>query len=102
MARYKMVAFSNAVEGRDEDFNQWYDQQHIKDVLAIPGVVSAERFTCVGEGAQKYMAIYEVETDDLSAVMAELGKRPGTDVMPISDAVDFSSGSVGFWQPYAK
>lgn len=99
MARYKLVAFSNAAEGREADFNQWYDGQHMPDVLAIPGMVSAQRFACVGEGPHKYMAIYEIETEDLGALLAEFGKRPGTDLMPISDALDFSTAQVGFWQP---
>lgn len=99
MARYRLVAFSNAAEGREDDFNQWYEGQHMPDVLAIPGFVSAERFTCVGEGPHKYMAVYEIETDDFAGMMAEFGKRPGTDQMPISDALDFTSAQVGFWQP---
>lgn len=38
MARYKLVAFSNAAGGQDAEFNAWYDGQHMPDVLAIPGV----------------------------------------------------------------
>lgn len=99
MARYKLVALSNAAEGRDDDFNTWYDEQHVPDVLAVPGVVSAERFICASGGPHKYMAIYEIETDDLGSVLAEFGKRPGTDLMPVSDALDFSTAQVAFWQP---
>ncbi|MBB4615040.1 DUF4286 family protein [Novosphingobium taihuense] len=102
MARYKLVAFSNAAEGRDDDFNTWYDQQHLPDVCAIPGFISAERFVCAGEGPHKYMAIYEIETDDFEGMLAEFAKRPGTDLMPISDALDFTTAQVGFWQPAKK
>lgn len=99
MAKYKLVAFSNAAEGREAEYNTWYDGQHMPDVLNIPGFISAERFTCVGDGPHRYMAIYEIETDDLGAVLAEFGKRPGTDLMPISDALDVGTAQVGFWQP---
>lgn len=101
MARYKLIAFSNPVDGREDDFNQWYENQHLPDVVAVPGFVSGERFACVGEGPHKYMAIYEIETDDLPAVLAEFGKRPGTELMPVSDALDFGTAQVGFWQSVA-
>lgn len=99
MARYKLVAFSNAAPGCEGEFNDWYDQQHMPDVLAIPGFISAERYVSVGEGRHKYMAIYEIETEDLGALLEDFGKRPGTELMPISDALDVQSGLVGFWQP---
>lgn len=99
MARYKLVALSNAVEGRDEDYNQWYQNQHMSDVLSVPGFVSCERLQCIGEGAHRYLAIYEIETDDIGAVMAEFGKRPGTDLMPVSDALDMQTVHMAFWQP---
>ncbi|NBB51166.1 hypothetical protein GVN24_23065 [Rhizobium sp. CRIBSB] len=102
MARFKLVALSNAVEDRDEEFNHWYDKQHLPDVMSVPGFVSAERLTCLGEGQHRYMAIYEIETDDIGSVLAEFGKRPGTDLMPLSDALDLSTAQIGFWQPMVK
>ena len=102
MARYRLVALSNSVEGRDEEFNHWYDTQHLPDVMSVPGFVSAERLTCLGNGPHRYMAIYEIETDDIGAVLAEFGKRPGTDLMPLSDALDVSTAQIGFWQPLGK
>ncbi len=99
MARYKLVALSNAAQGRDDDYNEWYNTQHMPDVLAVPGFVSAERLTCIGEGPHRYLAIYEIETDDIGAVLAEFAKRPGTDLMPVSDALDMSTVQIGFWQP---
>ena len=102
MARYKLVALSNAVEGRDEEFNHWYDTQHLPDVMAVPGFMSAERLTVLGDGPHRYLAIYEIETDDIAAVLAEFGKRPGTELMPLSDALDISTAQIGFWQPLVK
>ena len=31
-----MMVRSNAVAGRDEDYNRWYDEQHVPDLLATP------------------------------------------------------------------
>jgi hypothetical protein len=98
---YKLVALTNAVEGKDGEFGQWYDRQHIPDVLAVPGFISAERFILSGKGQHRYMTIYEIETDDLDAVKAELASRLGTDRMPITEAVDPTNTSATFWIPLA-
>lgn len=101
MTKYKLVAYTNSVSGKDEAFNAWYDKQHIRDVCAIPGILSAERMTCVGEGAHRYMTIYEIETDDIDGVMAELGQRAGTEAMPITDALDEATAAATVWRPMA-
>lgn len=90
--RYKFVVLTNAVEGREDEYNDWYTNVHLPDVLAIPGIVAAERFRLAPaqrSPAQpfKYLAIYEVETDDLPWVAAEIGRRAGTPAMVISDAM---------------
>ncbi|GAA0333099.1 hypothetical protein GCM10009087_49140 [Sphingomonas oligophenolica] len=101
MKRYKLVALTNAADGRDEEFGQWYDRQHIPDVLAVPGAVSAERFVIAGEGPHRYMTIYEIETDDLEAFKAELMSRAGTDRMVLTDAMDGTTTAAAFWEPLA-
>lgn len=101
MARYKLVAHSNAVAGREADFERWYESRHMPDMLAVPGFISAERFTAVGESPYQFLAIYEIESDDIFGTLAEIGKRAGTDAMPINDAIDTSQVSVVTWQPVA-
>lgn len=44
----------------EEDFNRWYDEEHVAERLSVPGFVSARRFRAV-EGAPKYLALYELE-----------------------------------------
>ncbi len=100
MARYKFIAQCNAVAGRERDFNTWYDTQHLPDMLKIPGFISAERFTLAGQGPFGFLAIYELETDDLAGTMAEIGKRAGTAAMPISDAIDGANAQMTVWQAY--
>lgn len=100
MARYKFIAQCNAVTGREREFNAWYDTQHMPDMLKIPGFISAERFTLAGQGPFGFLAIYELETDDLAGTMAEIGKRAGTQAMLISDALDAASAQITVWQPY--
>jgi hypothetical protein len=38
------LAYSNPKPGREDDFNSWYDDQHVPDWLAIPGVAAVTRY----------------------------------------------------------
>jgi hypothetical protein len=76
MRTFTFVALTNAVPGREQEFNDWYDNQHVKDVLAIPGFVAAQRFERVGGAVRavspyRYLATYEVVTDDPDAALQE-------------------------------
>lgn len=100
MARYKLIAMCNAIEGRDADLNKWYDGTHLPDMLKIPGFISGQRFRSFPGSPYNYVAIYEIETNDLPAAMAEIGKRAGTAQMRISDAIDGANAQMVFCQPY--
>jgi len=45
MVKFTYLVLTNAVPGREEEFNRWYTEQHLPDVLRVPGVVSAQRFS---------------------------------------------------------
>lgn len=89
MTAYTLVVLSNPTEGMEDEYNDWYTNTHLGDVLRLPGMVSARRFK-VGEGQEsthRYLALYNVETDDVGAVFAELTKRAGTPELSISPAL---------------
>lgn len=93
MARYVFVVYSNAVDGREQEYNDWYSNQHLNDLRAFPGVISARRLTLAElqfvprAHAHKYLSLYELETDDLQGFKEEMLARIGTDRMPRSDAL---------------
>lgn len=89
MANYKLVVLTNPVEGKEEAYNDWYTNQHLGDVLRCDGFVSAQRFKLADEtpGAHRYLAIYEMDTDNLKATMDGLEAAAGTDKMPMTDAM---------------
>jgi hypothetical protein len=47
-----------------DDFNRWYDETHLPEILACPGFVSCTRFECAGGREPRYLAIYELEGED--------------------------------------
>jgi hypothetical protein len=45
----------------EDQFNEWYDKEHIPALAAVPGVLSARRFRG-GSGNRKYVALYHLAT----------------------------------------
>ncbi len=92
MEHYKLVVLTNPVEGREDDYNAWYEGRHLDDILKVPGFTQAQRFVVDNPlpGApptHKYLAIYDFESDDLAATMQIFLANGGTEKMPISDAL---------------
>ena len=109
MAKYTFVVMTNPTAGKEVEFNEWYNKHHIPDVLNVPGFVSGQRFRLAdaqmgGESskAYKYLALYEIETDDLAGTLKELRARGGTpDIVP-SDAIDMKNVGTFVFTPVAE
>ena len=44
---HKMVVLAKAAEGQVEALAKWYDETHMNDLLAVPGLVTAERHNLI-------------------------------------------------------
>ncbi|AHH17580.1 hypothetical protein NONO_c27880 [Nocardia nova SH22a] len=94
MTKFHYVVLTNPVTGREDEFNDWYSNTHVHDVLRVPGFVAAQRFELAGAAQRaeppypwSYLALYEIETDDLPSVMDDLARRYNTDDMVISESM---------------
>ena len=94
MPTYRFVALAVPHPGREAEFEDWYDNRHIPDCLKLDGFVAAQRFRIAGApaGAEvpawQAMTIYEIESDDIEATMAQIARLARTEAMPISDSFD--------------
>lgn len=79
MARGIMVVASSPASADEEaEYNEWYTQTHIPQLCAIPGFLGARRYKLRGtDAAPRYLAIYDLEADDLDEPLAELRARSG-------------------------
>ena len=109
MAKHTFLVLTNPVEGKDKEYNEWYTNQHIPDVVSVPGIVAAQRFRLadfqMGNGEPspwKYLAIYEIETDDLKATFDGMQALVGTDKMVMTDALDMNSVGGFIFTPITK
>lgn len=80
MPRGIMVVQSAPVDpAREQEYNDWYDNTHVPEITAVPGFVAARRYKLHGpagsDDAPAYLAIYEIEADELTAPAAELHAR---------------------------
>jgi hypothetical protein len=79
MSRYLLFAFSDCKDpAREKEFNDWYDNIHVPDMLQVHGMISATRWMSAEsrEGQQRrYLAMYELETDDLEKFNSAVRER---------------------------
>ena len=73
-----LLVLTNCTDpAREQEFNDWYTNVHIPDVMGTPGIVRGLRFGLTGEpreGQAKFLALYELDTDDVASVQKALGE----------------------------
>ena len=56
-----MIVWVDVPPETEDEFNRWYNEEHLAELLAVPGVLSAARYEAVKSGP-KHMAVYELES----------------------------------------
>ena len=49
---------------KEEEFSRWYNEEHLAELLSVPGVLNAARYEAVRSGP-KHLAFYELENADV-------------------------------------
>jgi hypothetical protein len=102
MRRFKMLVFSEPFPGQEEAFNAWYTGRHLADICALPGFTAAQRFTLdsvsMGSALNKYLAIYDVETDDPEWVIENMFAARDTEAMPIDPSFNLDATTVMLYE----
>ena len=85
----QMIVLTNAVDGRDDEFNRWYDEVHLGEVLALGPFVAASRFRLADaqvmpDQPHRYVALYEFDGDPQAAIDALMA---GAATFDMSDAM---------------
>jgi hypothetical protein len=104
-----LIVLSNPKDGRHEDFNDWYSNIHIRDVMRLPGTAAVQRLRLAPESADAtpgllpdrafdYLAVYECY--DIELVSAGHGDV-FTPKMLISDSFDFVMREA-YYEPLAQ
>ena len=107
MAKYSFVVMTNPTQGKEAEYNDWYNNVHIPDVLNVKGMVGAQRFRLAdqqmaGQPQHRYLALYEIETDNLQETLDDLKSRSGTADMVLTDAIDLKGVNAAIFTPVAE
>jgi len=102
--KYKFIVLTGPVPGQEKEYNDWYQNVHLKDVVAIDAFKTAQRFRLQQAvmpvpGLPSYLAIYDIETDDIDGAVKELVDRAASGQMVISKAL---ATDVGFAAVYEQ
>ena len=64
-----LITFTEVNRRDEQDFNEWYNREHIDERVNLPGFKRARRYVAV-KGSPKYFATYECsKVDDLATVL---------------------------------
>ena len=56
-----LMVWTDVPADKEDDFNRWYNEEHLSELTAVPGVLSAARYEAVQNGP-KHLACYELES----------------------------------------
>ncbi|MGE5270067.1 MAG: hypothetical protein ACM3JG_10405 [Thiohalocapsa sp.] len=59
----------NVVPEHEAEFNEWYDNEHIPALAAVPGVLCARRFRATSAN-RRYVALYHLVSPEVQATSA--------------------------------
>ena len=59
-----MMVMADIPADKEDDFNRWYNGEHLAELLSVPGILSAARYEAVSSGP-KHLAFYELESPEV-------------------------------------
>ncbi len=88
---FTLIVYTSPADGREDEYNTWYDDVHLGEFSALPGVIAGRRFKVESdEGKPTYAAIYELSANPGEVLAAmNAGIKDGT--VHMTDAVDPAS-----------
>ena len=90
MAIYTVAIQSAAVAGREADYEAWYNNIHMGEVLQVAGFQSGQQFRLPEKSADghTHVAIFRLESDDPMADLVTLGETFASGKMTPTDTLD--------------
>lgn len=85
--RQAIIALVNPTAGMEDEFNDWYPNTHLPEVVALPGFISAQRYAVpdelLGQVPYSHATVYEIEGSALQAQATLFGA--GLEMSPSFD-----------------
>ncbi len=101
MRTHFFIVLTQPKAGEEARYHDWYSNRHVFDLIDIPGIEAAQRFSLkdpgTGSDLKDFLAIYEFS--DLDLALSGLAERRGTERMPTTDAIDRSASRAIVFEP---
>jgi len=106
MRKFKLVALTTPVEGKETEFHAWYQDHHLPEMVGFPGMRGAQRFKLttklIGTDSNPWLAIYDLETEDPMAFLAAVGEASAAGKLTQSDAADMTKTYTALFEEYGE
>jgi hypothetical protein len=101
MVSYKMIVLTKPVAGREDEYNEWYNDIHLAELLSTDGFVAAQRFKLAGgpNAPAPYLAIYEIESENFAETFKLIEQRLAEGKISTSSALDVPSAVLAAYEP---
>ena len=78
---------------KEADFNKWYNEEHLTELMSVPGILDAARYEAVSSGP-KHLACYEIESTAVFETEA-FKNRPVTEWAKRSGIIAVATNRIG-------
>jgi hypothetical protein len=106
MAKFKMIALTTPVPGRETDFHEWYQNTHLPELVGLGPITGAQRYQLVaklvGSDTNPWLAIYDIECDDAMAFLGAMGEASTNGKLTQSDASDMATTYTAVFSEYGE
>jgi hypothetical protein len=48
----------------EQEWNGWYDNKHLPEILGCPGFLNGTRYRSTGDAAPRYLTVYELSSPE--------------------------------------
>jgi antibiotic biosynthesis monooxygenase (ABM) superfamily enzyme len=86
-----LMAWADIDPEHTAEYQRWHDEEHIAQLLAVPGFLSAGRYEAL-KGSPKHLVLYELEAPDVLRSPAFLD---GVRFRPSAGRAQASAGTIG-------
>jgi hypothetical protein len=104
MAKFKMIALTTPVPGKEDAYHEWYQKVHLPQLTSFDGIDSAQRYKLVakmmGADDNQYLAVYDIETDDPAKLLGAIGEASAAGKLTQTDASDMGTTYTALFQVY--
>jgi hypothetical protein len=106
MAKFKLIALTTPVAGKEAEFHAWYQKHHLPELVSFAGMRGAQRYKVtaklMGADANPWLAIYDLETDDPMGFLKTVGEASAAGKLTQSDANNLSTTYTALFEEYGE